>query len=109
MAADPTQLQFINEAERQYFAEAVIGEDIQQFLMSTTGQFLHGCAKSEYDRCRDQMFDTDPYTMEGKKEYLRLKAEAWAASHFMQWCVDAVLRGREAEGMLKSIREGEST
>ena len=109
MAADPTQLQFINEAEKQFFAEAVIGEDIKNFLMSTTGQFLHGCAKSEYDRCRDQMFDLDPYTQEGKKEYLRLKAEAWAASHFMQWCVDAVLRGREAEGMLKSIRDGEPT
>ena len=105
--ADPTRLEFINEQEREYFAEAVIGQEIRQFLVSSTGRFLHGRAKSEYDRCRDKMLDLDPYTPEGKKEYLRLKAEAWAAAHFMQWCVDAMLNGDQAEVLLEQTREGE--
>lgn len=107
--ADPTQLQFINEREREYFAEAVLGEEIRQFLTSSVGQFLHGCAQSEYDRCRDKMFEIDPYTIEGKKEYQKLKADAWAASHFLQWIVEAITRGNQAEVLLNQMRdEGES-
>ena len=105
MAADPTQLRFINDAERQYFAEAVIGEEVRQFLVSSVGQFLHGCAKAEYDRCRDKMFDLDPYTQEGKKEYMNLKADAWAAAHFMQWCAEAIQNGNVAGTMLEQIGE----
>jgi hypothetical protein len=101
MAADPTQLKFVNEAERQYFAEAVIGEEVRQFLVSTVGRFLHGCAKAEYDRCRDRTFDIDVYTQEGKKEYMNLKADAWAAAHFMQWCAEAIHTGDTAAVMLE--------
>ncbi len=110
MAADPTQLEnveFINDAERQFFAEAVIGLEVKTFLTSQVGQLLHGCAKAEYDRCRDKMFDLDPYTAKGKQDYLKLKANAWAASHFMQWCTEAMHRGNEAEAMLNDSREGE--
>ena len=103
--ADPTQLEFINEQEQQYFAEAVIGEEVRQFLSSSVGRFLHGCAKAQYDQCRDKMFDLDPYTPEGKREYEDLKKEAWAASHFMQWCVEAMQRGDESEILMK--RDGE--
>ena len=105
--ADPTQLEFINDAEEQYFAEAVIGVEMKGFLLSSAGKFLHGCAKAEYDLCRDKMFDLDPYTPEGKREYLKLKAQAWAASHFLQWFVESMQRGEEAEVMLNAIREGD--
>ena len=107
MVAAPTQLKFINKAEEEFFAEAVIGEETKQFLNSSVGRFLHGCAKQEYDRCRDEMFDTDVYTPEGKKVYLKLKADAWAASHFMQWCVETINTGNEAAVMLQTMREGE--
>ena len=105
--ADPTQLEFINDTEAQYFAEAVIGEEVRQFLTSTIGRYLHGCAKSEYDQCRDKMFDLDPYSAEGKREYLKLKAKAWSASHFMQWCVEAMQKGSEAETLMNEMRDGE--
>ena len=106
--ADPTQqLDFINEQEQQFFAEAVIGLKAREFLTSEIGQFLHGCAKAEYAECRDKMFDLDPYTAKGKQKYLKLKADAWAASHFMTWCVEAMNRGDEAEVMLNDMREGE--
>ena len=106
--ADPTQqmpIEFINEQEQQYFAEAVIGEDVREFLNSQTGRYLHGCAKQEYDRCRDVMFGLDPYTPEGKREFLKLKREAAAAAHFMRWCVEAIQRGDQASVMLENYRE----
>lgn len=108
MAADPTQLkgiEFINDAERQYFAEAVVGEEIRAFLVSEAGRYLHGCAKQEFERCQTEVFDFDPFTPEGKKRYQKLKADAWAAQHFMKWCVDALQRGDNAATMLQSIRE----
>ncbi len=106
--ADPTQLEginFVSDQERQYFAEAVIGEEVRQFLASSVGKFLHGCAQAEYDKCRDQMFDLDPYTPDGKREYMRLKANAWAAVHFMEWCVEAIQNGQNAETQLEGYRE----
>lgn len=103
--ADPAQLEFINDQEREFFAEAVLGEEVRQFLSSTTGRYLHGCAKQEYDRCRDEMFDIDPYTPEGKREYLKLKADAAAAANFLRWCVEAVTRGSQAATMLENYRE----
>lgn len=108
MAADPTQLQdirFINDQERTYFAEAVIGEEIRSFLVSEAGRYLHGCAKQEFERCRAEMFDFDPYTPEGKKRYESLKAAAWAAQHFMQWCVEAMQAGDNAGTMLEQMQE----
>jgi hypothetical protein len=109
--ADPTQqmpIEFINEQEREFFAEAVMGEETREFLQSSMGRYLHGCAKQEYDQCRDKLFETDPYTPEGRQTYLRLKQDAAAALHFMTWCADAINRGNQAATMLDNYREDPS-
>jgi len=107
--ADPTQLgshiEFINEQERQYFAEAMVGEEVNSFLNSTTGMFLHGRAKQVRQKCIEEMFDLDPYTPEGKKEHARIKREAWCAEHFIQWCSEAIIEGRQAAILLENYRE----
>lgn len=105
MAAEPTQLEFINDTERAYFAEAVIGEEVRSFLVSEVGKLLHGRAKLEFQKCQTEMFDFDPYTPEGKKRYQALKADAWAAQRFMQWCVEAMQNGDNAAKMLEVMRE----
>ncbi len=101
----PSDIEFVDEQERAYFAEAMVGEEVRQFLLSDTGRYLHGRAKQEYDRCRDEMFDTDPYTPEGKRKWLKLKADAQAAKWFMRWCVEAIQNGENAEVMLDNYRE----
>ena len=89
----------------QHFAEAVLGEEFRQFIISDIGKMLHARAKSTYDECRDKMFELDPYTPAGKHEYTLLKAEAWAASHFLEWIAEAILNGNNAEALLMSARE----
>ena len=101
----PSSVEFIDEQEQEYFAEAVVGSQVREFLVSETGRYLHGRAKQEYDRCRDEMFDLDPYTPEGKREYLKLKADAQAAKWFMRWCAEAIQNGNNAEVMLENYRE----
>lgn len=105
--ADPTQLEFINKQEQAYFAEAVLGEEVRQFLVSSVGKLLHGRAKLRYEECRNEMFELDPYTAEGKRKFLALKQEAWAASHFLEWIAEAILYGNNAEALLMQMREGE--
>ena len=75
-----------------------------EFLNSSVGRFLHGCAKAAYDKSRDKLCDLDPYTPEGKREWTRLQQDAWAAAHFLQWCVESVQRGSESERMMKEMR-----
>lgn len=110
MAADPTQLshiEFINDQERQYFAEAMVGEEVTGFLNTTTGIYLHGRAKQVYNTCIKEMFDIDPYTQDGKREHARIKLEAWCAQRFMQWCADAIIEGQQAAVLLENYRDGE--
>ena len=108
MAADPTQLsgiRFINDQERQYFAEAMVGEEVTSFLNSTSGQYLHGRAKKVYNQCVQDMFEINPYTAEGKKEHDRIKRDAWCALHFMEWCSDAIIEGKQAAVQLETYRD----
>lgn len=110
MAAEPTQLgvgrvEFINDQEKQYFAEAMVGEDVQSFLNSTAGIYLHGRAKQVYERCREEIFEIDPYTPEGKKEHERIRREAWCAQQFLRWCAEAIMDGRNAATQLESYRD----
>ena len=49
------QLEFIDKTERDYFAQAKLGEDIRVFLVSPAGRYLHGCAKQEVENYRDAL------------------------------------------------------
>ena len=40
----PSSIEFVNEQERAYFAEAVLGEEVRQFVASDVGRYLHGRA-----------------------------------------------------------------
>jgi hypothetical protein len=105
--ADPTQLEnidFVSDQEQEWFLEAILGEEIQNFLNSSTGRFLHGRAKGVYNECVRKMFEIDPYTPEGKKEHGRLKEQATQAENFMKWCAEAILGGRSAETMIENNR-----
>lgn len=109
MAADPTQLgrhiEFVNAEEQSLFAEAMLGEEVIQFLNSGTGRYLHGRAKQVFDDGIRKMYELDPYTAEGKKEHSRLKFEAALAERFMMWCADAIQNGRTAGVQLETYRD----
>ncbi len=108
MAADPTQLghiEFVNEQEKEYFAEAMVGEEVLDFLNSTTGRYLHGRAKRVFQESVKKMFELDPYTAQGKIAHERIKREAWCAEQFMKWCADAIHAGRDAATQLNSYRD----
>lgn len=111
MAADPTQLgqhiEFVNAEEQALFAEAMLGEEVVEFLNSNTGRYLHGRAKNIFDESLRKLYDIDPYSPEGKKEHSRLKMEAACAERFMMWCADVIQNGRTAGVQLENYRNDE--
>ena len=108
MAADPTQLEhieFINDQEREYFAKAMVGEEVLSFLNSTTGMYLHGRAKQVFQKCITEMFELNPYTAKGKIEHERIQRKAWCAEQFMKWCGEAIFNGQQADKLLRNFRD----
>ncbi len=110
--ADPTRpdlrdVQFISDEEEKYFRTATIGVEAASFLQSDTGRHLWEKARIEYDKATDDLFKLDPYSAEGKRAFAEIKSRAWAAEHFMQWCVESIQDGKNAEAQLRHLREGD--
>ena len=98
--ADLDNLEFVNDQERQYFAQAQLGEQVYQFLHSPTGRYLHGCAKQEINALRDELERCDLDTRLGRwwagRKIRKLQRKAAAARYFMQWCAEAINNGEFA-------------
>lgn len=108
--AEPTQraighIEFISDQEQQFFAEAMLGESVRDFLVSDTGRYLHGRAKHDFNQCVKESFKIDPYTSEGKRQYENLKQKAQAAENFMKWCAEAIINGDTASTQLENYRQ----
>ena len=102
---DYSTVAFINEQEREYFAEAHLGEQVRSFLVSPTGRYLHGRAKEVIARSKDQLAILDPNTDEGLAEWKVIKQDMANAESFMQWCGDAIVNGDNAAKQLEEYRE----
>lgn len=83
-------VQFISERQRDLFVQARFGETVKDFLVSEVGRYLHGRSKIRFEECKDLIIGLDPDADDFHQKFRQLRNEAWAAEHFMQWCVDAI-------------------
>jgi hypothetical protein len=97
---DLTQVEFVDEKEREYFARAKLGSDVEAFLQSDVGRYLHGRAKQEVTECQEQALDCNPNSWFGRRKLSKLQTRAATAENFMRWCADAIVDGRSAESQL---------
>ena len=108
--AVPTQLrnvEFVDQREKELFDEAILGEEIIEFLNSTTGKYLYERAQIAKQKATDEVFEFDPYTADGKRKYEQLKRQAWCADHFVKWLIEAIQNGENAQTQLDSYRDTE--
>jgi len=108
--AVPTQLsnvRFKDQKEKDLFDEAMLGQEVREFLNGTTGQFLHERAKLERMEVADEISELDPYTPEGKRRFEKLKFRKMCADNFMKWCIEAITNGQNAEVQLDQYRDDE--
>jgi len=103
-ARDFSGLDFIDEQERQYFAEAQIGEEVIAFLCSPTGRLLHGRAKQEVEKAKQDLLDINPLTRRGFRKFKQIQEKAQQAKWFMRWCADAIEQGNAGAIQLEHHR-----
>lgn len=102
---DYSTVSFINEQEREYFAEAHLGEQVRNFLVGPTGRYLHGRAKEVIANGKDRLAELDPTTIAGVAEWKQIKQGMSNAESFMSWCADAMINGDNAAKQLEEYRE----
>lgn len=103
---DYSTVTFISEQEREYFAEAHLGEQVRDFLVSPVGRYLHGRAKQIVADGKDKLADlNDPTTPEGVVSWKSIKQEMANAESFMKWLAEAMINGDNAAMQLKEYRE----
>jgi len=103
---DYSQINFINDQERIYFAEAHLGEQARDFLLSPVGRYLHGRAKQVVDLGKDTLaLIEDPTTPEGVKLWKKTKQEMANAECFITWLAEAMVNGDNAAKQLEEYRQ----
>jgi hypothetical protein len=84
------EIEFVNERERLLFARSRLGSDVLDFLRSSTGKYLHGRAKADYESAKEELIGM---SMINLVKYWRVKRRAVHAQTFMKYCVDAIQDG----------------
>ena len=101
-AQDEGEITFRNEAERELFAEARLGQQAIDFLHSDLGRLLMGYARQEKREAMEQLLHTDSHD-HTKIDFYQRKAEV--ADNFVRWIGEAIQNGSLAEDELMSIEE----
>ncbi len=104
-AFDYSTVEFISEQEREYFAEAHLGEQVRDFLVGPVGRYLHGRAKQVIQDGKDKLADLDPTVKGGIAQWKAIKQDMANAESFIQWCAEAIVNGDNAAKQLEEYRE----
>lgn len=97
-------LQFVDERERLYFAQAHLGIEVHQFLGSNVGKLLHGRAIQEYEQAKEDLLKCNLGNWFGRRKAQKLQQQAAIADRFMRWCAEAIMDGHAAEQELEEYR-----
>ncbi len=88
----------MTEIEEEYFKLAKIGQDAKTFLSSPLGQRLRQKAAAELEYARDELeVERDPERVRD------LQAQAGVARRFIDWIVEAIEVGAEAEDLIRDV------
>lgn len=97
-------LDFIDEAEQQYFAEAQLGYQVEEFLRSPTGRLLHGRAKQQLEQAKEDVLGLDTEDPDCLRKLKQIRTQAEVARCFMRWCAEAIDNGNAAQVQLEEHR-----
>lgn len=83
-------------------AEVKLGIELEQFLNSETGQYLHGRAAADLHDAWVELEKVDPTDPEAIR---KTQNKAWVARNFLAWMAEAISNGRNAEQRLQQEDE----
>ena len=102
MAADPENIKFQDERERELFATALLGERIRQFLLNDpVGRYLHHRAKLQVQQAEVDALKVDVDGWRGwlhaRRKLRVIRQRADVARAFINWLAEAYVDGQNAE------------
>ena len=81
-------------------AEAILGQDANEFLNTELGQYLVGRANQEKKDALEQLARVSVW----RKNRIRdLQARVWRAESFLIWIAELITSGKQAEGVLEEL------
>lgn len=84
--------------DKELLAEAIIGQDAEDFINSDIGQYLIGCAEQESLLAIDKLKTVYPWR---RRRITELQNEIWRAESFKSWLAELVIKGRQAYQQLE--------
>ena len=109
MAADQAGINFVDDTERELFAQAVLAEDVRTFLRShPVGRYLHERAKAEILAAQQEALEVDADAwplFRGRNKLRRIRQRADVARAFINWLADALIEGDQAATQLEEYRK----
>jgi|2_EtaG_2_1085320.scaffolds.fasta_scaffold06167_2 5-methylcytosine-specific restriction endonuclease McrA len=98
---DDSNIEFLDEAERERYKEALTGEHFRDFLISAVGKHLHARAKQDVEEVKTVLLDLNPHKEEDRETWNRLQLKCGSAKNFLDWCAEAIINGDTAFQMLE--------
>lgn len=103
-------IDFVDEKERELFAEALLGENIRTFLMNDpVGRYLHHRAKAQLLQSEIDAGSVDVDGWRGwlfaRRKLQQIRVKRLVAQAFINWLSEAIVAGNNAEKELKEYRD----
>ena len=108
MATQYENVEFVDDAEREIFARAELGEQVRSFLLSDVGRYLHGRCKTQLEQAKEDMLTVDTerwFGLPGRRRMRKLQQQAELARTFMKFLADAIVDGNHAVVELDQYRK----
>lgn len=83
-------------------AEAILGQDAQDFLNTELGRYIVGRAQQERDDALRLLASVSPWR---RNRIRQLQNVVWRADSMGSWLADLITSGKQAEAVLETDQE----
>lgn len=84
---------------RALFAEAILGQDAEEFLKTDLGRYMLARAEEEEQEALDALGKVSPWR---RRRIQQLQAKLWRARSFKGWLGEMIVAGKQALQQLES-------
>lgn len=89
------------DEHKMLLAEAMLGQDAEDFLRSDVGRYLIGRADQEIQEAQQKLATVSPWR---RRRIQELQAQIWRAQSVKGWLIEVINAGRSAEQALEEAR-----
>lgn len=86
-------------ATRALYAEAILGQDAEEFLKSELGRYLLARSEEEETEALEALAKVAPWR---RRKIAELQAKLWRARSFRSWLGEMIVTGKQALQQLEA-------